>query len=248
MDLFDLSGKKALVTGAGSPGGLGQAMAHALRERGADVVVVSRSARIFDTAKAGGFHPIQADLADRAALPRAFDDAVAHLGTLDILIAAHGITKVLPAATFPIEEWDRMLEVNLTSVFLLCQRAMQVMAPKHYGKIITMASMNTFFGSTLIPSYSASKGGIGQLTKALSNEWASLGINVNAIAPGYMDTEMTSGLKNNPARRDAIFSRIPAGRFGVPDDVKGIAVFLASHASDYVCGAIIPVDGGFLVR
>jgi 2-dehydro-3-deoxy-D-gluconate 5-dehydrogenase len=248
MDLFDLSGRKALVTGAGSPRGLGQAMAHALRDHGADVVVVSRSTRIFDAAREGGFHAIQADLADRAALHRVIDETVTHLGTLDILIAAHGITKVSPAATFPIEEWDRMLEVNLTSVFLLCQRAAQVMAPRGYGKIITMASMNTFFGNTLIPSYSASKGGVGQLTKALANEWASLGINVNAIAPGYMDTEMTAGLKNNPARRDAIFARIPAGRFGVADDLKGIAIFLASHASDYVHGAIIPVDGGFLGR
>ncbi len=248
MNLFDLTGRKALVTGAGSPKGLGQAMAHALREQGADVVIVSRTSRIFDAAREGGFHGIQADLTDRAALNRAFDDAVARLGTLDILIAAHGITKVLPAATFPVEEWDRMLEVNLTSVFLLCQRAAQVMTPKRYGKIITMASMNTFFGSTLIPSYSASKGGIGQLTKALANEWAGLGINVNAIAPGYMDTEMTAVLRNNPARREAIFTRIPAGRFGTADDLRGIAVFLSSHASDYVNGAIIPVDGGFLGR
>jgi len=248
VDLFDLGGAKALVTGAGSPQGLGQAMARALREHGAEVVGVSRSARIRETAKVCGFHPVQADLGDRNELHRAFDDALSHLGTLDILIAAHGVTRVLPAATFPLEEWDRMLEVNLTSVFLLCQRAAAVMIPRGRGKIITMASMNTFFGSTLIPSYTASKGGIGQLTKALANEWAANGINVNAIAPGYMDTEMTAGLKTNTARRDAIFARIPAGRFGVADDLKGVAVFLASPASDYVNGAIIPVDGGFLGR
>jgi 2-deoxy-D-gluconate 3-dehydrogenase len=122
------------------------------------------------------------------------------------------------------------------------------MLEKGYGKIINMASMMTFFGGTLIPSYATSKGGVGQLTKALANEWISRGVNVNAIAPGLMETEMTAGLKTNPARREQFSARIPAGRFGKPDDVKGVAVFLASHASDYMSGAIIPVDGGFLAR
>jgi 2-deoxy-D-gluconate 3-dehydrogenase len=248
MNLFDLAGKKALVTGAGSSSGLGRAMAQALKEQGAEVVVLSRSARIFDVAKQDGFGAVQADLADREALKRGFEASAAQLGGMDILINAHGVTKVQAAATFPIEEWDKMMEINLTSVFLLCQMAARVMTPKGHGKIINMASMNTFFGNTLIPSYSASKGGVGQLTKALANEWAGLGINVNAIAPGYMDTEMTAGLKTNHARREEIFARIPAGRFGVAADLKGIAIFLASHASDYVHGAIIPVDGGYLGR
>ncbi|MCX6028387.1 MAG: SDR family oxidoreductase [Chloroflexi bacterium] len=248
MNLFDLTGKKALVTGAGSPSGLGRAMAQALQEQGAEVAILSRSARIFDIAREDGFFGIQADLVDREALKRGFDEALAHLGALDILVNAHGITKVHPAETFPVAEWDKMLEINLTSVFLLCQMAARIMIPKAHGKIINLASMTTFFGSTLIPSYAASKGGVGQLTRALANEWAGQGINVNAIAPGYMDTEMTAGLKTNHARRQEIFMRIPAGRFGTAGDIKGIAVFLASQASDYVHGAIIPVDGGYLGR
>jgi 2-deoxy-D-gluconate 3-dehydrogenase len=244
----DLSGKKALVTGAGSPEGLGRAMAQALKEAGAEVAVLSRTERIFDIAKKDGFIAIQADLANRAELKRGFSEAIDRLGTLDILINSHGFTYLHEAKTFPIEEWDRMLETNLTSVFLLCQLAGRIMLEKGYGKIINLASMMTFFGGTLIPSYAASKGGVGQLTKALANEWMSGGVNVNAIAPGLMDTEMTAGLKTNPARREQFSMRIPAGHFGKADDVKGIAVFLASHASDYVSGAIIPVDGGYLSR
>jgi 2-dehydro-3-deoxy-D-gluconate 5-dehydrogenase len=248
MKLFDLTGKKALVTGAGSPIGLGRAMAQALKEAGAQVAILSRSARILDVAKEDGFLAVQADLTDRVALQRGFDESVAQLGTLDIIINNHGFTLVHDAETFSIDDWDRMIETNLTSVFLLCQLAGRIMLPKGYGKIINMASMMTFFGGTLIPSYAASKGGVGQLTKALGNEWIGRGVNVNAIAPGLMETELTAGLKTNPVRREQFFSRIPAGRFGQPDDVKGVAVFLASHASDYLSGAIIPVDGGFLSR
>ena len=248
MDLFDLTGKKALVTGAGSPEGMGRAMAQALKAAGAEVVVLSRTARIFDVAREDGFTAVQADLSLRADLQRGFAEAVDHLHTLDILINAHGITHLHEAQTFPVEMWDKMLEVNLTSVMLLCQLAGKVMLDKGYGKIINMASLMTFFGGTLIPSYAASKGAIGQLTKALANEWAGRGVNVNAIAPGLIETEMTAGLKTNPARREQFFSRIPAGRFGQARDVQGAAVFLASHASDYVHGAILPVDGGYLGR
>jgi 2-dehydro-3-deoxy-D-gluconate 5-dehydrogenase len=248
MSLFDLTGKKAFVTGVGSPMGLGRAMAQALRDAGAEVVILSRSARVFDIGKEDGFPAIQADLTDRAQLQRGFDQAVAQLGTLDILVNNHGFTLVHEAETFPIEQWDRMLETNLTSVFLLCQLGGRIMLPKGCGKIINMASMMSFFGGTLIPSYAASKGGIAQLTKALGNEWISRGVNVNAIAPGLMETEMTAGLKTNPARREQFASRIPAGRFGAAEDVKGVAVLLASRASDYMSGAIIPVDGGYLAR
>lgn len=195
-----------------------------------------------------GFVVVQADLSDRDKLKLGFQEAVEKLGTLDILINNHGITRVQEALTFPIDAWDKMLETNLTSVFLLCQLAAPIMMEKGYGKIINMASMATFFGITQIPSYVASKGGIGQLTKALAVEWASPGINVNAIAPGLIETEMTSGLKTNPARKEYFFTRIPAGRFGKAEELKGTAVFLASHASDYIYGAIIPVDGGFLAR
>ena len=248
MDLFSLAGKKALVTGAGSPVGLGRAMAQGLKEHGAEVAILSRSKRVFDVAKEDGFVAVQADLSNRGELKRGFNGAVAKLGTLDILINNHGITRVQEALTYPIEAWDAMLETNLTSVFLLCQRAASIMMAKGYGKIINMASMATFFGITQIPSYVASKGGVGQLTKALASEWAPHGINVNAIAPGLIETEMTSGLKTNPARREYFFSRISAGRFGRAEEWKGTAVFPASHASDYVHGVIIPVDGGFTAR
>jgi len=249
VNLFDLTDKKALVTGAGNRRGLAQAMATALREHGAEVAVLARGAGVFDVAEEGGFIPIQADLADRDALQQGFGEALAKLGTLDILVNSHGITHLDKAEEFPIEVWDRMLEINLTSVFQLCQLAARVMLPKGYGKIINIASMQTFLGGTLLASYAASKGGVGQLTKELANEWASRGINVNAIAPGYINTEMTRPrLEANPERKRRIVERIPIGRLGTADDLKGIAVYLASLASDYVCGTIIAVDGGFLAR
>jgi len=195
------------------------------------------------------FSAIQADLADREALKRGFDEAIAQLGTLDILVNCHGITHLQKAEEFPIEVWDQMLEINLTSVFLLCQLAGRVMLDKGRGKIINIASMLSFVGGTLAPSYAASKAGLAQLTKALSNEWAGRGINVNAIAPGYIDTEMTRPrLTANPERKRQILERIPIGRLGTSEELMGIAVFLAARASDYVCGAVIPVDGGFLAR
>ena len=162
MNLFDLTGKKALVTGVGSPVGLGRAMAQALKEHGAEVVILSRSKRVFDVAKQDGFVAVQADLAKRPELRRGFQEAVEKLGTLDILINNHSITGVHESLTFPIDLWDSMLETNLTSVFLLCQLAAPIMTKKGYGKIINMASMATFFGITQIPSYVASKGGIGK--------------------------------------------------------------------------------------
>ena len=249
MDIFDLTGQKALVTGAGNESGIGMAIARAYRERGATVAVLSRGAGVFDVAKTGGFSAIQADLADREALKRGFDEAIAQLGTLDILVNCHGITHLQKAEEFPIEVWDQMLEINLTSVFLLCQLAGRVMLDKGRGKIINIASMLSFVGGTLAPSYAASKAGLAQLTKALSNEWAGRGINVNAIAPGYIDTEMTRPrLTANPERKRQILERIPIGRLGTSEELMGIAVFLAARASDYVCGAVIPVDGGFLAR
>ncbi len=248
MSLFDLTGKRALVTGAGSPQGLGRSMALGLKEAGAVVVVLSRSDRIFDVARKDDLIAVKADLTNRKELRRGFSKAVALLGGLDILINSHGITHVHEASTLPIHEWDRMLETNLTSVFLLCQLAGTIMLGQRSGKIINLASMMTFFGGTLIPSYAASKGGVGQLTKALANEWIGHGVNVNAIAPGLFETEMTAGLKKNRARRRQFAMRIPANRFGQSDDLKGTAVFLASPASDYISGAIIPVDGGFLSR
>jgi len=248
VNLFDLSGKRALVTGAGSPVGLGRAMAQALKQHGAEVAIISKSKRVFDVAEEDGFLAVQADLSHRDDLKRGFSEAVDKLGALDVLINNHGITHVQESLTFPIDVWDKMIETNLTSVFLLCQLAGAIMLEQHHGKIINIASIGTFVGLTRVPSYVASKAGIGQLTKTLASEWSSGGVNVNAIAPGLIETEMTALLKTNPTRREYFFSRISAGRFGKPEDLKGTAVFLASHASDYVHGAIILVDGGFLAR
>lgn len=248
MSMFDLTGKKALVTGVGSRIGLGRAMSQALKEYGAEVAIISRSNRAFDIAKEDGFFPIQADLANRKELKRGFDEAVQKLGTLDILINNHATGKRQEALMFPIEAWDLIFETNVTSVFLLCQMAAPIMIEKGYGKIINMASMSTFFGIAETSCYTATKGAIGQLTKVLASEWSTRGINVNAIAPGLIETEMTSGIKKDPARADFFLSRIPGRRPGKADDLRGTAVYLASHASDYVHGAIIPVDGGWLAR
>ena len=168
---------------------------------------------------------------------------------MDILLTAHGIQRRHSAEEFPLEEWDEVIRVNLTSIFILCQEAARVMLKKGYGKIINIASMNSFFGGQTIPAYAASKGGVAQLTKELTNDWLARGINVNAIAPGYMATESEQALMDpeNP-RFASISERIPAHRWGTGDDMKGAAIFLASHASDYVSGAVIPVDGGYLVK
>jgi len=252
MKLFDLTGRKALITGGTR--GLGRGMAEGLLEAGVDAAIVGRSERVFAAAQELGATagraviPIQADLSDRDQLQRAFDACIAKLGTLDILIVSHGIQRRRPVEDFPIEDWDDVLEVNLTSMFLLDQLAGRIMLARGKGKIINVASMTTFIGGITIPAYAAAKGGVGQLTKALSNEWAGRGVNVNAIAPGYMATHMTQALIDDPDRNQMILARIPAGRWGAPADLKGAAIFLASDASDYVNGAIIPVDGGWLGR
>jgi 2-deoxy-D-gluconate 3-dehydrogenase len=252
MELFDLSGKKALVTGGTR--GLGLSMAEGLLEAGAETAIIGTQASVGEVAtdlsqstgqRAVG---IQADLSDRAQVTLAFERCLEALGTLDILIVNHGVQRRGPAEEFPIEAWDLVLEVNLTSMFLLNQLAGRVMLAKGRGKIINVASLLSFIGGITVPAYAAAKGGVGQLTKALSNEWAGRGVNVNAIAPGYMATEMNEALMADPERNKMISARIPAQRWGTPADVKGVAIFLASAASDYVNGAIIPVDGGWLGR
>ena len=252
MRLFDLTGRKALVTGGNR--GLGRGMAEGLLEAGADVAVMGRSQSIFSTAQELGeiagreVVAVKADLSDRDQLRTGFEECLAQLGTLDILIVNHGIQRRHPAEEFPLAEWDEVLEVNLTSMFLLDQLAGRVKLAKGKGKIINVASLMVFIGGITVPAYAAAKGGVGQLTKALSNEWAGRGVNVNAIAPGYMATEMNEALIADPDRSKLISARIPAQRWGQPDDMKGAAIFLASDASDYVNGAIIPVDGGWLGR
>jgi 2-deoxy-D-gluconate 3-dehydrogenase len=252
MDLFDLTGKKALITGGTR--GLGRAMAEGLVEAGAEAVIVGSSPAIHTTADemtsalSGTVHPLQADLADRGQLQQAFEGAIETLGTLDILVVNHGINPRAPAEEFPLEDWDKVIETNLSSMFILNQLAGRVMLAKGKGKIINIASLISFSGGVYIPAYAAAKGGAAQITKAFSNEWAGRGVNVNAIAPGYIKTDLTEALFNDPARYEPILARIPAGRWGDPKDLKGIIIFLASAASDYVSGTVIPIDGGWMGR
>lgn len=252
-NLFDIQGKKAIVTGGTR--GLGYGMAEGLMEAGAEVCIVGTSDKVFDVAKQfcdRGFncHGVKADLSVRENTFKCFDDCLEALGgDLDILVTAHGIQRRHSAEVFPENEWNQVIEVNLNSVFFLCQKAANVMLKKGYGKIVTIASMVSWFGGQTVPAYTAAKGGVTQLTKELSNDWIARGINVNSIAPGYMATEMNAALldKSNP-RYQQITDRIPAHRWGNGDDMKGAVIFLSSHASDYLGGAIIPVDGGYLVK
>lgn len=249
-NLFDIRGKKAIVTGGSR--GLGKAMAEALAEAGAEVVIWGRTERALMVAesfsKSGHkCFGLSCDLESDKDIKTGFEKAINLLGgRLDILINAAGVQARYPCEEFPASEFMRIIQVNLASVFELCKLAGGIMLKQGNGKIINVASMLSFFGGQNVPAYAASKGGIKQLTLALSNEWASRGISVNAIAPGYMNTDMNTALINDSSRFSEILKRIPAGRWGEPEDMKGITVFLASKASDYLSGAIIPVDGGYL--
>jgi 2-deoxy-D-gluconate 3-dehydrogenase len=250
--LFDIKGKKAIVTGGTR--GLGYGMTEALLEAGCEVSIIGSSDKVFSVAEefnSKGYkcHGIKADLTKREEVYNSFDKALKLLnGDIDILVTAAGIQRRHSAENFPIEDWDDVININLSAVFIQCQLAGRIMLEKGYGKIINIASMASFFGGQTVPAYSAAKGGVAQLTKELTNDWVGRGVNINAIAPGYMETEMNSALLVNDTRYKQISDRIPANRWGTPDDMKGITIFLASHASDYVSGAIIPVDGGYLVK
>jgi len=254
MNAFDLTGKRAIVTGAAQ--GLSKGMAEGLHEAGAAVVLIDIQEKVKDVAAEMGkegakVYALVADLEDRAALKKAFFDALDLLGgRIDILVNGAGIQRRHFSEEFPIDEWDSVIEVNSNAVWQLCQLAGREMIKQNYGKIINIASMLSFFGGYTVPAYAASKGAVAQFTKALCNEWAGKGINVNALAPGYMDTDMNIGInaKNNPTRYEEITKRIPAVRWGTPDDMKYVAVFLASPASQYINGAVIPIDGGYLCR
>jgi len=252
MDLFDLHGKTALVTGGSR--GLGKGMAEGLCEAGAKVVILASSDRVFKTAKEfndKGFdvQALKCDLADENDIEHSFKQALELLdGKLDILVNNAGIQRRNKCEDFLLSDWDDVLNINLRAVFKMCQLAGREMLKNKSGKIINVASMLSFFGGITVPAYAAAKGGVAQLTKALSNEWASKGINVNAIAPGYMATEMNTKLIEDSKRNAEILSRIPLGRWGNADDIKGVTIFLSSKASDYLSGAIIPVDGGYLGR
>jgi 2-deoxy-D-gluconate 3-dehydrogenase len=187
-------------------------------------------------------------MGQRQEVKRLFDESLLKLGRLDIVFVNHGIQRAHKAEAFPVEDWDVVLEVDLTSLFLLDQLAGKHMLANGGGKIINIASLISVIGGMTVPAYAAAKGGVAQLTKALSNEWAGRGVTVNAIVPGFIHTDLTEDLVKDPGEGASLLARIPAARWGVPDDLKGIAVFLASAASDYVTGAVIPVDGGFLAR
>jgi 2-deoxy-D-gluconate 3-dehydrogenase len=250
LDLFRLDGKTALVTGCKR--GIGKAMALALAEAGADIIGVSKTLESSGSA-------IEREV---TALGRKFTGYACDLGNrgdvqeflrvdfpvIDILVNNAGTILRKPAAEHPDEYWDQVIETNLNAQFFISREIGKRMVERGAGKIIFTASLLTFQGGITVPGYAASKGAIGQLTKALANEWAPKGVQVNAIAPGYINTDNTAALRADPVRNPAILARIPAGRWGEPDDLKGAVVFLASRASDYVTGSIVVVDGGWMAR
>ncbi|HUA59030.1 MAG TPA: 2-dehydro-3-deoxy-D-gluconate 5-dehydrogenase KduD [Verrucomicrobiae bacterium] len=249
---FSLKGKNALVTG--SQVGLGAGIAIAFAEAGANVVVHGIDSRGIDdvcaAVRAAGTKPVVAmgDVGDAKVCEDLIETTVRELGSIDILVNNAGIIRRAPAAEFPEKDWADVIEINLNAVWRFCQMAGRRMLAQGNGKIINIASLLSFQGGILVPSYAAAKGAVAQLTKALANEWASKNINVNAIAPGYMATDNTAALRADAARSKAILDRIPAGRWGTPQDVGGTAVFLASPASDYVNGHVLVVDGGWMAR
>ncbi|HEY5584399.1 MAG TPA: 2-dehydro-3-deoxy-D-gluconate 5-dehydrogenase KduD [Ruminiclostridium sp.] len=251
MNLFNLEGKVAVITGATR--GLGAAMGEALAGYGADIVSIQRSSADKQTKvtveKLGRrCEIIECDLADMQAVRQVMNRVDELFEHVDILVNNAGIQRRSPAVDFSETDWDSVMDVNLKSVFLLCQQAGIRMLSRGYGKIINIASLLSFQGGITVPAYAAAKGGIVQLTKALANEWAGRGININAIAPGYMNTDMNEALIRNEMRSRQILERIPAGRWGDPHDMMGAAVFLASSASDYVNGHVLVVDGGWMGR
>jgi 2-deoxy-D-gluconate 3-dehydrogenase len=249
---FGLGGKVALVTGSSK--GLGRAMARALGQAGADVIVNGRDAAGLATAvaelQALGINAtaLAADLGDRASVEHLVEASIDWQGHLDVVVNNAGIIRRTPAADHADADWDAVMRVNLDGVFTACRAAGRHMLARGSGKIINVASLLTFFGGVTVPGYAASKGAVGQLTKALSNEWAGRGVQVNAIAPGYMRTDNTAALQADAVRSKEILARIPAGRWGETQDLEGAAVFLASAASDYLSGHILTVDGGWCGR
>ncbi len=253
LKTFDLTGKTALVTGCKR--GIGRGMAEALAQAGADIIGVSASletegSAVGQAVEALGrkFSAYQCDFSDRTAV-KAFCSKLEASGTVpDVLVNNAGTIKRKPAAEHDDELWDEVIEVNLSAQFVLSREVGRQMVARGSGKIIFTASLLTFQGGITVPGYAASKGGIGQLTKALANEWAGKGLNVNAIAPGYIATDNTQALQDDPDRSKAILERIPQGRWGTPEDFAGPVVFLASDAAKYVNGEVLVVDGGWMGR
>ena len=251
--LFDLSGKIALVTGSNR--GIGRSMALGLAEAGADIIGVSSSMPLKDgpvekevRALGRNFYGYQADLTDRTSLYALLQQVKAQHSKVDILINNAGMILRQPAAQHSDEYWDKVLSINLDAAFILAREFGKEMLTRKSGKIIFTCSLLSFQGGINVPGYAASKGALSSLVKALANEWASQGVNVNGIAPGYISTDNTEALRNDPVRSKAILDRIPAGRWGDADDFKGPAIFLSSPAGDYVHGTILTVDGGWMGR
>ena len=250
LSLFSLEGRAAVVTGASK--GLGQGLAAALAAAGADIAAVSTR----DAAETGRivrgmgrrFVDIEADLSTVSSIPLIVERVVGAFGEVDILVNNAGVIRRADSVDFTEEDWDEVMNVNLKSAFFLSQTFGRRMIARGRGKIVNIASMLSFQGGIRVPSYTASKSGLAGITRLLACEWAGKGVNVNAIAPGYMATDNTQALRDDEKRSREILARIPAGRWGAPADLAGAAVFLSSRASDYVHGAVIPVDGGWLAR
>jgi 2-deoxy-D-gluconate 3-dehydrogenase len=252
LDSLKLTGKNALVTGAQQ--GLGAGIAIGLAEAGANVMVHGIEADKAEATRQSickigvKAFTVVGDVCDPKVCEQMVASTVERLGSIDILVNNAGIIRRAPAAEHPLSDWNAVIETNLNSIFRLCQLAGQRMLAQGHGKIINIASLLSFQGGVFVPGYAAAKGGVAQLTKALANEWAPKGVNVNAIAPGYMATDNTAALRADQQRSRQILDRIPAGRWGTPQDLAGVAVFLASAASDYVNGHVLVVDGGWMGR
>ncbi|MCI8740918.1 MAG: glucose 1-dehydrogenase [Oscillibacter sp.] len=246
--LFDLTGRVALITGGHK--GLGRGITNALAEAGADIVVVSRHVTdaFLDEMKQYGVvcRKYNYDISELDEQKKLVDNIIRDFGTIDILVNNAGFQFRCPAEDFPVEKWDQVVNINCRASYFMCQRVGKIMLEKGYGKIINIASINTFQGRKFISAYAASKGAIGSFTKSMANEWAARGVNVNCLMPGFVATDLTRDLFQDPKAREEVLSRIPMGRMGEPSDLGGAAVFLASRASDYITGHVLCVDGGWM--
>lgn len=252
MKLFDLTGRRAIVVGGA--GDIGLAILEGLLEAGASVVAIDISPKVKtlpNLLRAKGYevHGLEVDIKNRNAIKQSVADSIQLLGgNIDILVNAAGIQRRAASEDFLEQDWDDVISVNLTAAFIYSQQVARAMIENKRGKIIHVSSIMSQFGGVTIPAYAASKGGLSQLTRALSNDWAAKGICINAIAPGYIKTRLNAALISDAQRSSEILLRTPVNRWGIPDDLKGIVVFLASSASDFITGAVIPVDGGYSAR